>query len=73
MRSNRLRKWTLTVPLAIFLCTCLCACGQKGKLILPPSDAAPMTITPQTFPEPETDESESEKVPLGIRPARLPI
>ncbi|EQM95320.1 hypothetical protein OFAG_02381 [Oxalobacter formigenes HOxBLS] len=72
MRLFRLAKWSFSLLSAIFFCMNLCACGQKGPLILPPSDTTPRPVTPQTFPEPETDEPESERAPLGILPGSLP-
>ncbi len=65
-------RWLLTLLFAVGLCTGLGACGQKGALILPPTDTTPKPITPQTFPEPETEEPESERAPLGILPGSLP-
>lgn len=72
MQRNRFRIWFFNFVLTILLCSSLCACGQKGALILPPSDTTPMLVTPQSFPEPETDEPESERAPLGILPGSLP-
>lgn len=72
MRPTRLKKWKLPIFLAVVLSASLAACGQKGPLLLPPVDTAPMPVTPQTFPEPETDEPESERAPLGILPGSLP-
>ncbi len=72
MQFYRFRRWILSFLFTSLLCTCLGGCGQKGALILPPSDTTPMPVTPQSFPEPETDEPESERVPLGILPGTLP-
>ncbi|WP_407946919.1 LPS translocon maturation chaperone LptM [Oxalobacter paeniformigenes] len=65
-------RWLVTLLFAGCLCAGLGACGQKGALILPPTDTTPKPVTPQTFPEPETEEPESERAPLGILPGSLP-
>ncbi len=72
MQFYRFRRWILSFLLTILLCTSLGACGQKGALILPPSDTTPMPVTPQSFPESETDEPGSERATLGILPGSLP-
>lgn len=72
MHTIRYLKGVLAVSFLILLCGTLSACGQKGPLILPPSDEKPMPITPQNLPVPETDEPESERAPLGILPGSDP-
>ncbi len=72
MRTIQFFKGTLAVFFLILLCGTLSACGQKGELVLPPSDAERMPVTPQVLPEPETDKPESERAPLGILPGSDP-
>lgn len=72
MHIIRFLKSILAVSFSLLLCASLSACGQKGPLLLPPSDAERITVTPQNLPEPETDKPESERAPLGILPGSDP-
>ncbi len=72
MHTIRYLKGILAISLLVLLCGTLSACGQKGPLVLPPSDAERMPVTPQNLPEPETDKPESERAPLGILPGSDP-
>lgn len=72
MHITRFLKGITAVSFLLVLCSSLSACGQKGPLMLPPTDAERKPLTPQNLPEPETDRPESERSPLGILPGSDP-
>ncbi len=48
-------------PLVLALCVVLSACGQKGKLVMPPTPTAISTPYPQAQPKPPKASSQSER------------
>ena len=72
MHTTRYLKGVMAASFMVLLCSSLSACGQKGPLMLPPSDAERKPVTPVFLPEPETDKPESERAPLGILPGSDP-